>query len=177
MAVDKYVHADVEAGKIINAALVNGASLVGMVATEEIAADGDGSIYRFFKGVSGNLIPVYLNIYVDDAVTEAVYTDVGLYEQTPPNGSDGAVIDADAFADSLDLATAGGALRGGVDGVTETPADGMASVDIANLTKKIYEHAGHTVNTAKEGYDICLTTNTDAGTGGTVTMIGLFIQG
>jgi hypothetical protein len=172
MAVDKYVSAAITAGKLENAALCNGARVIGMVATEELAADGDASIYRFFKGVSGNLIPINIKVYVDDAVTEAVDSDIGLYEQ---NG--GPVIDADIFADSLDLAPAGGALRGTVAGVTETPADGMCSVDIANLTKKIYEHAGHTELTAKAGYDICLTTNTDAGTGGTITMIATFLEG
>jgi len=177
MAVDKYVHADTEAGKIANAAFVNGARVIGMVGTEEIAADGDGSVYRFFKGVSGNLIPITMKVYVDDAVTLAIDSDIGLYEQTPFNGDDGAVIDADIFADSLDLAPSGGALPGTVAGVTETPADGLCSVDIADRNKKIYEHAGHTVADAKAGYDICLTTNTDAGTGGTVTIVAEFIEG
>jgi hypothetical protein len=176
MAVDKYVSAALAAGKLENAALCNGARLVGMIATEEIAADGDGSVYRFFKGVSGNLIPIEMKVYVDDAVTLAVDSDIGLYEQSDDSG-DGAVIDADVFANSLDLAPVGGALPGTVGGVTETPADGLASVDIANKTKKIYEHAGHTELTAKAGYDICLTTNTDAGTGGTVTIQLICLEG
>ncbi len=176
MAVDKYVSTLLAAGKLENAALCNGARIVGMVATEELAADGDASIYRFFKGVSGNLIPIEMKVYVDDAVTEAIDSDIGLYEQSV-GSVDGAVIDADVFADSLDLAVANGALPGTVAGVTETPADGLCSVDIANRTKKIYEHAGHTVNTSKDGYDICLTTNTDAGTGGTVTIVALFLEG
>jgi hypothetical protein len=176
MAVDKYVHASVEAGKIISAALVNGARVIGMVATEELAADGDASVYRFFKGVSGNLIPIEMKVYVDDAVTEAVDTDIGLYNPTPFNGADGAVIDIDVFADSLDLAPAGGALPGTVAGVTETPADGLCSVDIADRTKRIYEHAGHTALTAKAGYDICVTTATDAAVGGTLTIVALFLE-
>lgn len=177
--VDKYVNSSLASNKIANAALVNGARVVGMVATEELAAgDAAGSVYRFFKGVSGNLIPINIKIYVDDALTDENDADIGLYEQTPPGGPDGAVIDANVFADSLDIIPAGGALRGTLAGATETPADGMASVDIANLTKKIYEHAGHTVKTAKEGYDICLTANTGiTTTGGTVTMIAYFLEG
>ncbi len=173
MAEDKYVNADLANDKLGNAALVNGARVVGMIATEEIvAADGDGSIYRFFKSISGTLIPIEMKVYVDDAVTEAIDTDIGLYDTNL-----GAVIDADCFADSLDLATAGGGLQGGVDGVTETPCDGMASVDIADKTKKIYEHAGHDVNDAKAGYDICVTTNTDAAVGGTITIVATFLEG
>jgi|3_EtaG_2_1085321.scaffolds.fasta_scaffold17854_2 hypothetical protein len=176
MAVDKYVHSTVEAGKIVSAALVNGARVIGMTATEEIDADGDGSVYRFFKGVSGNLIPYEMKVYVDDAVTLAVDTDIGLYNPTAYNGDDGAVIDVDVFADSLDLAPSGGALPGTVAGATETPADGLCSIDIADRTKKIYELAGHTALTAKPGYDICVTTNTDTGAAGTVTIVALFLE-
>ena len=177
--VNKYVNASVEAGKIANAALVNGAPMIGMVATEEITAgDSATSVYRFFKGVSGNLIPIDLRLYVDDAVTDESDADIGLYEQSIYNGTDGAVISADVFADSMDLIPASGSLRGGVAGGHDLGADGLGSVDIANLTKKIYEHAGHTVLTAKAGYDICVTLNTGGTTtGGTLTLIGEFIQG
>ncbi len=176
MAVDKYVSANLAAGKLEAAGLCNGSPTITMAQVEEIAADGDGSIYRFFKGLKGNLIPISLKVYVDDAVTAATDSDIGLYEQSY-GGVDGVVIDADIFADSLDLAVAGGALPGTVGGVTETPADGLCSVDIANRLKTIYEHAGHTVATQKEGYDICLTTNTDAGTGGSVLMVLTCMQG
>jgi hypothetical protein len=172
---DKYVNADVAADKLGNAALVNGARVIAMVATEELAAgDSAASVYRFFKGVSGNLIPMDIKVYYDDAITDEVDADVGLYEQ----GVGGAVIDADVFKAGLDFTTAGGSVRGGGVIGHEEATDGMGSVDIANLTKKIYEHAGHTVNTAKDGYDICLTCNTGVTTtGGTVTMIATFIEG
>lgn len=175
--VNKYVDADIEAGKIKNGALVNGARAITMVQTEELAAgDSAGSVYRFFKGVSGNLIIHDIDVYVDDALTDESDADIGLYEQSVFNGDDGAVIDADVFADSLDLIPAGGAVRGGADigDVVEgrEAIDGMKNVDIANLTKKIYEHAGHTVLNSKAGYDIALTINTGiTTTGGTVTMI------
>lgn len=176
---DKYVNSDVANGKLGNAALVNGAPTTTMVATEEIAAgDSAASVYRYFKGISGNLIPLNIDVYVDDALTDESDADIGLYEQ----GIGGAVISANVFADSIDLIPSGGALRGAADigDVVEgrEAIDGMKSVDIANLTKKIYEHAGHTVLTSKAGYDLCLTLNTGiTTTGGTVTMIATFAQG
>ena len=181
--VNKYVNSLIAANKIANAALVNGARVVGMVATEELAAgDSAGSVYRFFKGVSGNLIPIDIQVFVDDELTEENDADIGLYKQTPPNGDDGAVISANVFADSLDLIPIGGAIRGAADvgDVVEAKEaiDGMKSVDIADMTKKIYEHAGDTVSTAEQGYDICLTANTGiTTTGGTVTILALFLEG
>ena len=173
---DKYTNANLVADKLANPALGGGGSpAIVMVETVELAAgDSAGSVYRFFAGLSGSLIPIDIKVYSDDALTDENDADIGLYEQ----GVGGAAIDADVFADSLDLIPVGGILRGGVAGGPDLGADGMGSVDIANLTKKIYEHAGHTVSTAKRGYDLCLTANTGITTaGGTVTMIATFIQG
>jgi hypothetical protein len=173
--VDKYVNSSIASNKIINAALVNGARVVGMVATEETAAaDDDGSIYRFFKGVSGNLIPIEIFVYCD-AITSGTDYDLGLYNQTSPGGTDGTVIDADVFMDGQTLATA--ISRGGGTANQNEAVDGLAAVDIADLQQKIYEHAGHTVNTAKQGYDICLTANTVGSAAGTITIIAIFIEG
>ena len=175
--VDKYVRTLVEAGKLEEAPYVNGAKVVGMVASEELAAGDDAaSIYRFFKGLNPNLIPIDIKIYVDDAVVGATDCDVGLYEQTDDGGT-GAVVDKDIFADGIDLSPAGGAVRGGgVIGHDEF-IDGMATVDIANLTKKLYEHGGHDVTDYKAGYDLCLTVVSDTTVGGTVTMVATFLEG
>lgn len=176
---DKYVSTALAAGKIEMAARSVGASVIGMVATGELAAgDSATSVYRFFKGLSGNLIPIDIKVYWDDAITDETDADIGLYEQ----GVGGVVIDADVFADAIDFTLAGGAIRGGGDvgdiNITDEAADGLKNVGIANLTKKIYEHAGHTIKNAKSGYDICLTLNTGVTTtGGTVTMIATFLQG
>ncbi len=175
MAVDKYVSANLAAGKLEAAGLCNGSKVIAMAQAEEIgAADGDGSVYRFFKGVKGNLIPLELKVYADAALTEIIDCDIGLYEQSY-GGVDGVVISADVFANSLDLAA--DSLQGLVDATPETPADGIFSIDLADRLKTIYEHGGHTVATQKEGYDICLTTNTDAAVGGTILMILTCMQG
>jgi len=172
---DKYVNSSLASLKIANAALVNGARVVGMVATEELAvADDDTSVYRFFKGVSGNLIPIDIKVYCD-AITSGTDFDLGLYNQTSPNGTDGTVIDADAFMDGQTMAAA--ITRGGGTSAQDEAVDGLSAVDIADLENKIYEHAGHTVNTAKQGYDIALTANTVGAAAGTITIIALFLEG
>ncbi len=178
MAVEnKYVRTLVEAGKLEEAPYVNGAKVVGMVASEELAAGDDAaSVYRFFKGLNPNLIPIDIKIYVDDAVVGATDVNVGLYEQTDDGGT-GAVVDDNCFADALDLSPAGGAVRGGgVIGHDEF-IDGMKAVDIANLTNKLYEHGGHTVTDYIAGYDLALTVISDTTVGGTVTVIATFIEG
>ncbi len=175
--VNKYVRTLIEDGKLDEAPYVNGAKKVSMVASEEFAAGDDaGSIYRFFKGLNPNLIPIDIKIYVDDAVAGADEVDVGLYEQTDDSGV-GAVIDIDCFGDDVDLSPAGGALRGGGADGTDEWVDGMKSVDIANLPYKLYEHAGHDVTDYTQGYDLVLTCVSECTTGGTVTVVAEFIMG
>ncbi len=176
---DVYVSELLEAGKLAEAAYVNGARTITMIETEELPiADGSANIdiYRFFKGLNPNLIPIDIKVYADDAIVGATDCDIGLYEQTS-DGVDGVVVDVDVFSDDIDLSQAGGHVRGGGIITTDEYADGMKTVDIANLTKKLYEHAGHTVATYKQGYDLALTINSDVTTGGTVTIIAQFIEG
>ncbi len=176
--VNKYVRTRIEAGKNDEAPYVNGSKIVGMVASEELAAGDDAaSIYRFFKGLNPNLIPIDIKIYADDAVVGATEVDVGLYKQTDDGGT-GAVVSIDCFGDGLDLTPAGGALRGGDAQVgADEYIDGMKGVDIADLTKKLYEHAGDDVTDYEQGYDLALTVVSDTTTGGTVTVIATFIMG
>ncbi len=175
--VNKYVRTLVEAGKLEEAPYVNGSKVVGMVASEELASGDDAaSVYRFFKGLNPNLIPIDIKIYADDAVVGATDVNVGLYEQSGDRGT-GAAIDDNCFADALDLSPAGGAVRGGgVIGHDEF-IDGMKAVDIANMTYKLYEHAGHDVTDYTQGYDLALTVISDTTTGGTVTVVATFIEG
>jgi len=171
---DKYVSAALSAGKLENAALCNGARMIQMVATEEIAAaDTTLSVYRFFKGVSGNLIVTKIEVYGDAAIVGPDDLDLGLYEQAEVDAdgdaNGGTVIDADIFGTAID-----------VDGITApaTPVDGMDAVtDPADRVKKIYELAGHTAANAKDGYDIGLLLNTVASTGGTVTIVLTGVEG
>lgn len=178
MAVEnKYVNALIAAGKIAEAAYVSGARTITAIATEELASGDDAlSVYRFFKGLNPNLIPIDIKIYVDDAVVGATDVDVGLYEQSE-GGVDGAVVDRECLGATIDLSPAGGGVRGGGIIGTDEYIDGLNAVDIADLTKKLFEHAGHTVTNYKQGYDLALTVVSDTTTGGTVTVIAQFIEG
>ncbi len=176
--VNKYTNDLIASGKLAEAAYVNGARTITCVESEELASGDDAaSVYRFFKSLNPNLIPIDVKIYVDDAVVGATDVNVGFYETTDDGGT-GAIIDGgNSLADAVDLSPAGGLLRGGGVIGTDEYLDGMKGVDIADLYKKIYQHAGHTVSNYKQGYDLALTVISDTTTGGTVTVIAQFIEG
>lgn len=173
---DVFVNEDRQNDKLANAPYVNGARTITIIETEELPVSNGAvtaDIFRFFNGLNPNLIPIDMKVYVDDAVVGATDMDIGLYEV----GIGAVAVNADVFADGIDLSPAGGAVRGGgVIGHDEF-IDGLVAVNIADLTKKLYEHGGHTVANYKAGYDIALTSNSDVTTGGTVTIIGQFIEG
>lgn len=160
---DKYVGTLTAAGKLEKASLVSGGKLIAMVATEEIAAaDSDGSVYRFFKSVPSNLIPVSITP-VCDAITGGTDYDFGLYKV----GVGGAVVEKDVLMDGQTLASA----------LTRATGFqlGLANVDAANIGKTLGELSGQT--DVDPAYDLCLTGNTVGSGAGTVSFIAFFLQG
>jgi hypothetical protein len=160
---DKYVGTLTAAGKLEKAALVSGDKLIVMVATEEIAAaDDDGSIYRFFKSVPSNLIPVEITV-ATDGQTGMSDCDLGLYKV----GVGGAVVEKDILMDGQTLASA----------LTRASGHqlGLQSVNIADIGKTLAELSGQTKPDLS--YDIALTANTVGSAAGTVTIIATFVQG
>jgi hypothetical protein len=158
---DKYVNADLAAGKLAKAALSSGAEPIVIVATGEIAAaDDNGSVYRFFKSVPSNYIPVEISITCD-TITSGSDFDLGLYKVG------GAVIDKDVLMDGQTLATA----------LTRATGNqlGLAAVNIADATKTLGELSAQT--DVDGSYDIALTANTVGSAAGTVTIIAKFVQG
>jgi hypothetical protein len=166
MAVEnKYVNSDVADGKKVNSAFNEGQNPIKMVCTFEVAAaDDDGSVFRLFKNVNPDLIPVSITL-LNDAITGCTSVDLGLYE---PLELGGAEIDKNVFLAAEDIN--GGNAR-------SSAVDGLTAVAIENVQKKIYELAGHTLATRKKGYDICLTANTIGSAAGTISVIAEFIQG
>ena len=164
MAVEnKYIDANVAAGKRGSGPLVEGGALRAMPFTFEVAAaDTDASVYRVMKNVDPTLIPVKFDIF-NDAITGGTVYDLGLYESEL-----GAVIDADVFAANLDMSSAA---------AHASPKDGLTTVDVANVQKRIYEHAGHTLLTKKIGYDIAFTADTVGSGAGTISGVLYFAQG
>lgn len=131
------------------------------------AADDDGSIYRIAKDLDSNLILVKAEIFCD-AITGATDVDLGLYEPKN-NGTTGAVVDKDVFADGMTLAVA--------KPLSGAPLFGLKDVDIANITKRLWEHAGATAKTRPTSYDLALTANVAATASGTVAYCLTFVQG
>lgn len=163
MAVEnKYVDASIVAGKNTNPAFSQGAQVMGAVSTFEVAAaDSDGSIYRLFKGVSGDLILISA-LLACDAITGSTAWDFGVYETNL-----GPVVDADCFAANVDIA-AGFAFG--------SEKNLLASLPVENIQKRIYEVAGHTIATRKHSYDLALTADTVGSAAGTVSVKALFLQ-
>ena len=161
---DKYIDSNVAAGKQpASVAGSLGAEVREFTVTFELAAaDDDGSVYRLFKNLSPDLIPVSIQVRCD-AITNGTSFDLGFYT----SGVGGAVINKNVLMSAQTLASA----------LTTSPADGLANVDIANRTKRIYELCGHTQSTKKSGYDLCLTANTVGTVAGTVTIHARFAQG
>jgi hypothetical protein len=168
MAVEnKYTDAELAAGKLGNPANISGAESQAQVLTFEVAAaDDDGSIYRIAKSLNPNLIITKVEIN-NDAITAGTDYDLGLYE-TITDGSTGPVIAVDVFAAALDMSAA--AANG-------SEKNGLANVAIEDLGNKIYEHAGHTVNTKKQGYDLALTANIVGSAAGTISVRITYVQG
>lgn len=161
--VDYNADANVEAGKLANPAKIFGSKVFVAVATVEVAAgDDDGSVYRLFNDVPANMIPTKIEIN-NDAITGGTDYDLGLYKT-----NDGAVVDKDVFMDGTSMASAR----------TEgSPVSGLTAVDVANLQKKLYEHAGASLSTRESAYDIALTANTVGTAAGTITVRATFVQG
>ncbi len=160
---DKYVGTLTAAGKLDKAALVMGDRVITMINTEEIAAaDDDASVYRFFKSVPSNLIPLDITI-LSDGITGMTDTDLGLYKV----GVGGAVVEKDILMDGQTLASA----------LTRATGHqlGLSGVVIENVGKTLAEISGQT--TPDLAYDICLTANTVGSGAGTVSIIARFIQG
>lgn len=160
---DKYTDATLAAGKITKAALSSGAEVIAMVATEEIAAaDDNGSVYRLFKSVPSNLIPVEITI-TTDGITGGTDYDLGLYKV----GVGGAAVDADRLMDGQTMASA----------LTRATGHqlGLQTVNIADIGKTLGELSAQTdVDLA---YDIALTANTVGTAAGTISVIAKFVQG
>jgi len=168
MAIEnKYINANLVADKATTAAFNEGAKTVVMVATFEVAAaDDNASVFRLFKSVNPDLIPVKCEI-LSDAIAGATDYELGFYEPTEA-GVLGPAIDIDALLGSTDI-NAGNA-RG-------SELNGLTAVAIEDVQKRIYELAGDTLTTKKLGYDIALTANVVGTAAGTISVTMWFVQG
>lgn len=162
MAVEnKYVNSDAVLNNLVGKGSA-GAETVTYIETFEIAAaDTDASVYRVFKALEPNLIPLSIEI-VNDAITGGTVFDVGLYETDL-----GAVVDQDCFANNLDLSSAH---------AVGSELSALSALDPANVKQSIYEIAGHTSSTKKASYDLTLKGDTVGSGAGTVSVKATFLR-
>ena len=170
MAVEnKYVNADAAADKRVNPAFNgNGTETFTAIGIVDVAAaDDDGSIYRVFRSVNADLIPVNIAIY-NGAITGGTDYDIGLYETNL-----GAVVDADVLADGLSMASARSKAT--------TNNAGLTTVSLANSQQRLFELAGQTqgfgTQTKIPTFDIAITANTVGTAAGTIVVVATFVQG
>lgn len=149
-------NADATQPRVQTQSWIQKAEVFATVATVEVAAaDDDASVYRMVR------VPSSARIHsieiVSDAITGGTAYDVGVYKVA--GDAAGAVVDADLFADGLDLSAG-----------NTVPVDiTFAARDIADIEKRLWELLGLSADPHKE-YDICLTADT-VGTGaGTISL-------
>lgn len=162
MAVEnKYVNAEVVAGKLaLPASSGAGQIIVARQTVAVAAADDDGSIYRVFKAVPSELIPLKIDIETT-TITAGTDYDLGLYQTDL-----GAVVDADCLMDGQTMATASKALNG------------LGAVAAADALLPLWDlAAGVTSATKKGNYDIALTANTVGSAAGTIVVTAYFTMG
>lgn len=169
---DTYTDSNISSAGAVNKLLkaINSAGGVGIraaFATFEVAAgDDNGSVYRIFKDVDANAIPI-LMLVASDAIANATDYDIGLYK---PNF--GVVVDKDVLADGLNISA--GYLLSHL-----TALNGLSAIAIESRGKNLRELADATVDNQDVGqilsYDLAITANTVGTAAGTVSV--LFIYG
>lgn len=163
MSTDRYVPSAVGAdGKRYNLPPADGAQLQTMMVTfEKTSDDDDGSIIRVARGFQKQQIK---SIRIEnETLSGATDIDVGIYK-----GEGGAVVDATAFADGLNIAS-GNAIMSGV--------IAMSNVALSDRNKSVQELAGVDKNFTMPvgGFDICLTGNTFGTAEDTINVIIDFV--
>ena len=161
--INDYVDSIVAAGKLTSFGNAKDVFII-PVTFEVAAADSDGSIYRILKNVDPNLILIQARLACD-AITGGTSYDFGVYL---PLSEGGAEVDANCFASAMNISA----------GYSRILAlDALVTLDLADVQKRIYEVAGHTLATRKRGYDLALTANTVGSGAGTISMFLTFAQG
>jgi hypothetical protein len=138
--------------KVMNSLAIDGGVLREKVATVEIAAaDCATSVYRMVRVHSSWRISDILRY--NDAITSGTDYDVGLYD-TADNG--GAVVNVNAFADGVSLASA----------ATTSP---VRDIGVEDIEQRVWEMAGESADPNKF-YDLCYTGVTPGSGAGTLSV-------
>lgn len=154
-------NADASPSVLTNSAIHSGVKYVAKGICEVLAADDDGSVYRFVR-LPSNAVVHSITIR-NDAITAGSSYDCGLY-RTAADG--GAVVDADLFASAVDISAglAGTELR--------FEAGTTGPIDYAEYRLWQIADLGAATYATDPGYqfDICLTGNTVGTAAGTILL-------
>ncbi len=117
------------------------------------AADSTGSVYRFARIPSGARIQ-RIDIF-SEALSGLTAADVGVYNPQNEVGGDGAVVNDNLFADSVDLSVA-----------QSEPYDVIFNnLGISNMEKRVWELLG-LLKDPNVQYDLCITADTISSSAG-----------
>jgi len=162
MAVEnKWVDANVAAGKKGQPSKIMPGQIFGMACTFEVAAaNDDGSIFKLAL-IGGNMVPLSLSMN-SDAIAGATSYDLGFYTE--------AGVDAGkaVFMSAHDIN--GGFARG-------SELNLLHDLAIEKIGQNVYEILGKTLTTKENAYVLALTANTVGTAAGTISVYGTFIQG
>lgn len=136
----------------------NAREMVCMASLEKDAADDSTNALRFFR-VHSSWVPVEL-VVKNDAITSVTDVNIGLYDIRG-----GAVVNENVFADAVSVATAN--LGDVLDDTTGLRED---------YGEAIWERLGLTED-PELWYDLAITVISAATNGGTIVVIGKFMEG
>lgn len=124
------------------------------------AADSDGSKYVMGL-IHGNDRPFNIRVF-NDAITSGTDYDIGVYVWNGDSGSLGDAVDADLFADGLDLSSA----------ADDTFALTAPDINLlgTSTVKELLEAASITDNLEKTQYALVVTANTVGSAAGDITV-------
>lgn len=167
MATDQYAAPLIASGKLIPAInSADGSKLKVLTATyAKTAADNDTSILRLWKSVDPNLIPIYGG-YAGAAIAGLTSVSLGVYR------AGGAALAAACFMSAVNLAAGFASTN------PKTAQDTLTAVALADQgQKRVFEFAGHNINTRQGEYDIAATLTTAGTNTGQMTWFLVVAQG
>lgn len=140
--------------------------------------ESDGTIYRFFRGLPGNLIPLSIRI-AGAAIAGLTSVKIGLLipGQVVPGGDIvGGVVTAGSdacFATALDIHA------GAVNFNQATAFDGMTIINASytNIQKTLNEYAGLAITTRQGSYDMAMTCTTAGTNSGAIGVLMHYVMG
>lgn len=134
--------------QLSNAFNSTGVAKHALYATWAKGTESDGTIYRIFKGLSGNIVPLQIGIYTSGIAgftsAKLGLLNVGLQKGVVTAGSDACFM---AAGQSLAAATV----------TWGTPINGLTALSALLIQQTLFAYAGNTILNRQGAYDLALT--------------------